>query len=195
MRASRPAENLQGVEGLSPAFWHSRAQKSFKFCQYAAPRNRSSSERPDLRSAGVDNALRLLHKLNRSDIPVAFQEGYLGSTLLNLDYPNGMPPQIWTEASTYYLKRWIATEPSPKPAAWQTAPQLILQILDRAPNNSVHILELGPYTNLAAALHRSGGAELFRSKVKRLYVQGGKVPGSHVVDHSGAGPNQISDLF
>ncbi|CAE7861462.1 rihA [Symbiodinium necroappetens] len=137
-------------------------------------------------SAGVDNALRLLHKLNRSDIPVAFQEGYLGSTLLNLDYPNGMPPQIWTEASNHYLKRWIATEPSPKPAAWQTAPQLILQILDRAPNNSVNVLELGPYTNLAAALHRSGGAELFRSKVKCLYVQGGKVQGGHAVEHSGA---------
>ena len=147
----------------------------------------------DLRSAGVDNALRLLHKLNRSDIPVAFQEGYLGSTLLNLDYPNGMPPQIWTEASNHYLKRWIATEPSPKPAAWQTAPQLILQILDRAPNNSVNVLELGPYTNLAAALHRSGGAELFRSKVKCLYVQGGKVQGGHAVEHSGAGRNQTSD--
>ena len=129
------------------------------------------------RWAGVDSALRLLHKLNRSDIPVAFQEGYLGSTRLNLDYPSGMPPSEWTEANNRYLEQWIGLEPSQKPAAWQSAPQLICQILQSADLQSVFILELGPYTNLAAALHRSDCAALFRSKVQGLYVQGGRLHG------------------
>ena len=141
----------------------------------------------------MDSALRLLHKLNRSDIPVAFQEGYMSSTRLNLDYPRGLPPQEWTEASNHYLKKWVVTAPSPKPAAWQSAPQLILQILEDAELNSVHILELGPYTNLAAALHSNQSPALFRSKVKALYVQGGRVKGPDQLQiHSGRSSNQRS---
>ena len=35
----------------------------------------------------------------------------------------------------------VATEPSPKPAAWQSAGQLMVEILQESPDNSVHILE------------------------------------------------------
>eukprot|EP00441_Pelagodinium_beii_P016794 CAMPEP_0197673750 /NCGR_PEP_ID=MMETSP1338-20131121/81589_1 /TAXON_ID=43686 ORGANISM="Pelagodinium beii, Strain RCC1491" /NCGR_SAMPLE_ID=MMETSP1338 /ASSEMBLY_ACC=CAM_ASM_000754 /LENGTH=82 /DNA_ID=CAMNT_0043254043 /DNA_START=68 /DNA_END=316 /DNA_ORIENTATION=+ len=42
--------------------------------------------------AGVDSAMRLTHKYNMSDMPVAFQEGYLGQTMLDMDsIPNLHP--------------------------------------------------------------------------------------------------------
>mmetsp|Transcript_3998 Transcript_3998/g.7258 ORF Transcript_3998/g.7258 Transcript_3998/m.7258 type:complete len:354 (-) Transcript_3998:226-1287(-) len=126
--------------------------------------------------AGVDNALRLLYSLNRSDIPVAFQDGYLSSTQLNLKYPRGMPPAEWLEGTNNYLTQWVKLPASPVPPAWQCASQLIIQVLRSVPDKSMHLLELGPYTNIAAAMHRDGG--LFQSKVKAVYVQGGKIQAS-----------------
>lgn len=126
--------------------------------------------------SGVDNALRLLNYFNRSEIPVAFQDGYLGQTQLNLQYPSGLPPQEWLKGTNEYFTKWVPIASSVRPPAWQSASQLIVEVLNAA-SESVHFLELGPYTNLAAALHRD--ALTVTRKIRRVYAEGGrlKVPG------------------
>lgn len=126
--------------------------------------------------SGVDNALRLLNYFNRSEIPVAFQDGYLGQTQLNLQYPSGLPPQEWLKGTNEYFTKWVPIASSVRPPAWQSASQLIVEVVNAA-SESVHFLELGPYTNLAAALHRD--ALTVTRKIRRVYAEGGrlKVPG------------------
>eukprot|EP00437_Effrenium_voratum_P033845 CAMPEP_0181472746 /NCGR_PEP_ID=MMETSP1110-20121109/39766_1 /TAXON_ID=174948 /ORGANISM="Symbiodinium sp., Strain CCMP421" /LENGTH=320 /DNA_ID=CAMNT_0023597839 /DNA_START=121 /DNA_END=1083 /DNA_ORIENTATION=+ len=125
--------------------------------------------------AGVENALRLLHRYNRSDIPVAFQEGFVGQTQLNLKYPVGIPPPHWTDGSNKYFTDWISLKKSPKQAAWQSAAQLIVEVLSNSAEK-VHFLELGPFTNLAAALHRDADAV---RQIHTIYMEGGRLsPGS-----------------
>lgn len=121
--------------------------------------------------AGVDNALRLVHHYNRSDIPVAFQEGYFGQTQLNLKHPSGLPPKEWQEGSNEYFTKWVRLEASPRPPAWQSAAQLIVEVLKKS-KEKVHFLELGPYTNLAAAMHRDGSIV---TRIERLYAEGGRL--------------------
>ncbi|CAL1138255.1 unnamed protein product, partial [Cladocopium goreaui] len=122
--------------------------------------------------SGVDNALRLLNYFNRS----AFQDGYLGQTQLNLQYPSGLPPQEWLKGTNEYFTKWVPIASSLRPPAWQSASQLIVEVLNASEEN-VHFLELGPYTNLAAALHRD--ALTVTRKIRRVYAEGGrlKVPG------------------
>lgn len=122
--------------------------------------------------SGVDNALRLLQYYNRSEIPVAFQDGYFGQTQLNLQHPSGLPPQEWLQGTNVYFTEHVPLAASPHPPAWQSASQLIVEVL-QASKDVVHFLELGPYTNLAAALHRDG--TVTRTKIRRVYAEGGRL--------------------
>lgn len=61
---------------------------------------------------------------------------------------------------------------NPNPPAWQSAPQLLLQVLNES-QTKVDIIEMGSLTNLAAALHKD--SRLFFSKVRTLYMSGGQI--------------------
>lgn len=124
--------------------------------------------------AGVSNAMRLTQKFGKTSIPVAYMDGYLGKTQLNINYPNELPPFSYLNGTSTFLTNWVPTPGNPRPAAWESAPQLINRILKNA-NGPVDILALGPWTNLAAALHMD--SDTFRTKVGTIYVSGGYING------------------
>lgn len=122
--------------------------------------------------AGVVNVMRLTQFFGCPKLPVAFMDGYLGKTQLNFEYPNGLPPQNMLDPIDTFFPGACNLSWNPNPPAWQSASQLLLQVLKES-STKVDIIELGALTNLAAALHED--SQLFLSKVRTLYMSGGQV--------------------
>lgn len=124
--------------------------------------------------AGLGNVMRLTQKYGRGDLPVAFPENYIVTQLNGKwgTHPNELPPPSYLNGTSTYLTDWVPTAYNPRPPSSMSAAELIIHTMREAPG-TVDILALGPFTNLAAALHRD--RDLFLSKLGTIYVSGGEI--------------------
>jgi len=126
-----------------------------------------------MQHAGLGNVMRLTQQYGCYDIPVAFGEAYL-VTQLNGEWgahPNRLPKISYLNGTTTFLTNWVPTPFNPKPPSSMSASELILHTF-RESQGGVDLLALGPFTNIAYALHLD--RDLFLSKMGTVYISGGK---------------------
>jgi len=113
--------------------------------------------------SGVVQAMKLTQKYGQPDIPVAYMSGPLtGATQLNtVDPPQDLPPSAFKGGINTYLTEFVFTAANLRPPAWQSADQLLDELLHHAADidEPIHILALGPWTNLARMLHRASNTK------------------------------------
>lgn len=124
--------------------------------------------------SGVQNAMRLTQAWGQPDIPVAYSTRYNGDTQLNMMQPNDLPNPTLLTGIGNFLSEFVPLPFNVRPPSWMYASRLIRETL-RNSEHKVDIIELGPLTNLAQVLQEE--PELFREKVRRLYMSGGLIVG------------------
>ena len=136
--------------------------------------------------AGVVQAMKLTQKYGQPDIPVAYMSGPLtGATQLNtVAPPQDLPPSAFKKGIDTYLTESVFTAANLRPPAWQSADQLLDEVLHHAADmdEPIHILALGPWTNLARMLHRASNTKQ-RPVLKglgKLFVSGMSYAGATI---------------
>ena len=142
--------------------------------------------------SGVEQAMRLTQKYGAPDIPVAYMSDFLGQTQLNTRERQNLPSVSRMTGINTYLTEWVPTPPNLRPPAWQTADLLMSEILGEAARKgeTVDIIALGPWTNLAQALQRNH--QDFLDGLGNIYVSGFGFPTKPETDSSR--PFTMSDV-
>lgn len=115
--------------------------------------------------------MKLTQKYGQPDIPVAYMSGPItGATQLNTVGPQNLPPTSYKTGIDTYLTEWVPTEANLRPPAWQSADQLMEELLlDAAANDEkIHILALGTWTTMAGAIHRGSSNRSLNTVLKGL---------------------------